>query len=265
MDTRPLHRPAARVIAIASGKGGVGKTFLSATLAQAMARNERHGRVLLVDLDLGLANVDVQLGLSPERDLGQVLAGRITAAEAVTTLAEAGFHVLAGRSGSGALAALAQAELSHLLDGLAALAPTYGRVVLDLGAGADRTVRRLAGAAGTVLVVTTDEPTALTDAYAFIKLSQADAPGADRRIIVNMAASLAEGQRTYATLARACARVLGAAPPLAGIGRRDAQVRDAIRAQRPLLSGHPNCDAGRDIEALAATLAAPMLPGELLA
>jgi len=252
--TAAAAAPAGKVIAIASGKGGVGKTWLAITLAHALARRGR--RVLLVDGDLGLANIDVQLGIAPERDLGQVLAGRIEPAAAITPLAETGFDVLAGRSGTGALAGLSPPEIERLASALAVLAPAYGHVLLDLGAGLDCTVRRLARAADTVVVVTTDEPTALTDAYAFIKLNRAEAPQADRRVVVNLAASAAEGARTFETLARACLRFLGGAPPLAGVVRRDARVRAAIRAQAPLLTRHPATEAARDVEALAAALLA---------
>ncbi|MFM7779823.1 MAG: P-loop NTPase, partial [Alphaproteobacteria bacterium] len=98
-----------RMIVVASGKGGVGKTWFSISLAQALARKGR--RVLLADADLGLANIDVQLGIQPDRDLSAVLSGKMTPAEAATRIPDAGFDVLAGRSGSGALASLSPAAL----------------------------------------------------------------------------------------------------------------------------------------------------------
>lgn len=148
-----------RIIAIASGKGGVGKTWLAISLSQALAREGE--RVLLVDGDFGLANADVQLGLDPRRDLADVLTGRATVAEAAVAHA-AGFDVLPGRSGSGALAALDGAGLNRLLVALAEARLGWPLVVLDLGAGLDPSVRRLAAAAETLLVVATDEPTSLT-------------------------------------------------------------------------------------------------------
>ena len=240
-----------RIVAVASGKGGVGKTWLAITLAHALARGG--GRVLLFDGDLGLANVDIQLGLVPAHDIGGVIAGRIALGEAVAHH-PGGFDILAGRSGSGALAALDDAGLDAVLAALRAAAGAYDHVVLDLGAGIERTTRRLSGFADLLLVVATGEPTSLTDAYAVLKLHQADAAPAEARIVVNQAATPAEGERTYATLSRASAAFLGHTPKLAGIIRRDERVRDAIRRQTLLLQRHPNAVAAADVERLAQAL-----------
>lgn len=239
------------LIAIASGKGGVGKTWLAVTLSHALARAGR--RVLLFDADLGLANVDIQLGLTPQVDLGAVLAGRVTPAEAVVGH-EGGFDILPGRSGTGALAALPPAMLDGMLHGLSALAQDYRMVVLDLGAGLEPTVQRLAGFADTLLVVATEEPTSLTDAYAVLKLHEAAGHGASARIVVNQAPTHVAGRRTYDRLARACTVFLGRTPPCAGVIRRDERVREAIRRQTLLLARHPNSAAAADVEALAAAL-----------
>jgi flagellar biosynthesis protein FlhG len=239
------------VVAVASGKGGVGKTWFAITLAHAFARSGQ--RALLFDGDLGLANVDIQLGLMPDRDLGGVIGGRISLAQA-TTRFEGGFDIIAGRSGNGSLATLPGQRLSQLRSDLVSLAASYDRVVLDLGAGLDRTVRLLAAAAGTCLVVTTVEPTSLTDAYAFIKVTHADEPDADLRVVVNMAGSTAEGQRTYQTLLRACQGFLKISPPLAGIIRRDRKVVESIRNQSPLLTRHPGAEAAADVEAIVRNL-----------
>lgn len=241
-----------RLIAIASGKGGVGKTWLAVTLAQAMAR--RGLRVLLADGDLGLANVDVQLGLQPERDLLQVLSGRCSLAEAVLRHEAGGFELLPGRSGSGALAGLPPEAVARVIELLRQAAITRDLVVLDLGAGLDLATRRLAALADMLLVVATDEPTSLTDAYAVLKLHGSDRPEGDARIVVNQARDVAAGQRTATTLQRACASFLRREVPLAGIIRRDDRVRDAIRRQMPLLTRHPNATAAQDVEALAAAL-----------
>ncbi len=237
-----------RIVAVASGKGGVGKTWFAITLSQALARQGL--RVLLVDADLGLANVDVQLGFQPARDLSAVIAGAIAAEEAAIAH-PAGFDILAGRSGSGALAMLDAAALGAVLAVLPRLASRWDRVVVDLGAGLDAAQRRLAAAADTLLVLATEEPTSLTDAYAVLKLHGRDRPGGDARIVVNLAADAAAGTRTHAALARAAATFLKREVPLAGVVRRDARVRDAIRHQAPLLTRHPGCIAARDVEAVA--------------
>ncbi len=252
IDSEQRPQTCANMFAVASGKGGVGKTWLSVTLSQALVRQNKS--VLLFDGDLGLANVDIQLGLQPGRDLGGALAGKYTLAEAACGHPDAGFDVIAGRSGSGGLASLPAPRLKGLLKDLAALSHDYDQVVLDLGAGLEQTVRQLAGLARTNLIVVTDEPTSLTDAYAFIKLAHLQDPGSDIRVVVNMAASPAEGERTYATLLKACESFLKISPPLAGVVRRDSKVKDTIRHQMPILTRHPTSDAAADVEKLAARL-----------
>jgi flagellar biosynthesis protein FlhG len=239
-----------RILAIASGKGGVGKTWLAVTLAQAALRARAGRRVLLFDGDLGLANVDVQLGLTPTHDISDVLAGRRTLAEAVQRHAESGLDILPGRSGSGALAALDEARIARVESLLHEAARGWDLVVLDLGAGLDPATRRLAAAAQTLLVVATDEPTSLTDAYAVLKLHARDRPGGDSRVVVNQAPEMATARRTYETLRRASMNFLGRDVPLAGVVRRDPRVRDAIRHQVPLLTRHPNTAAAEDVQAL---------------
>ncbi|MFG0284704.1 MAG: MinD/ParA family protein [Phycisphaerales bacterium JB039] len=240
------------LIAVASGKGGVGKTWLSAALTHALAGFKR--KALLFDGDLGLANVDIQLGLTPERDLGGVMAGRYPLSKAVMKVKAGRFDAIAGRSGSGNLASLPANKLIALSDDLAALATRYDDVVLDLGAGIERTVRHFAQLSGTCLVVTTDEPTALTDAYAFIKLAALQDDRTDLRIVINMAGSKREGERTYGTLRRACESFLQLTPPLAGVIPRDPKVKDSIRHQMPILTRHPAAPAAKAIDALARTL-----------
>jgi flagellar biosynthesis protein FlhG len=243
------HRPRAKnVVAVASGKGGVGKTWFSISLTHALARVGQ--RTLLFDGDLGLANVDIQLGLMPKHDLGAVVTGRLTLNQAAVTYADGGFDVIAGRSGSGSLANIPLSRLQILADDLTLLAGGYDHVVLDLGAGVEKTVRALANQAGTILVVTTDEPTSLTDAYAFVKVTHLEKPGTDIRIVVNMANSTREGERIYYTLLKACEGFLKISPPLAGVIRRDLKVREAIRNQTPLFTRSPNSEAATDVEAI---------------
>ncbi|NVJ96565.1 MAG: MinD/ParA family protein [Alphaproteobacteria bacterium] len=244
-----------RLITIASGKGGVGKTWVSVTLAHALARAGR--RVLLFDGDLGLANVDIQLGLMPDRDIGQVIANEATLAETVVRFSEAdgsGFDVLPGKSGSGALGSLSMEALRSIRTGLSEMAANYDHVLLDLAAGIDPAVTTLSKHRGRILVVMTADPTSLTDAYAFIKVTHMRNPNANISIVVNNVGSKREGEKAFEAIRRACEGFLKISPPLAGIIKNDAKVVDAIRSQVPLLTRHPQAEAAIDIKALAASL-----------
>ena len=244
--------PGANVITIASGKGGVGKTWLAISLAHALARQGR--RALLFDGDLGLANVDIQLGLEVTKDLGDVVSGQAAMRDAVTRFDDGRFDILAGKSGSGVLADLDAPRMKSIQQDLWQLSQQYDSVVLDLGAGVEAGIRALSPKAGTTLVLATDEPTSLTDAYAYIKVTAMKAPTADIRIAINMAANPKQGERTFETLRKACRNFLKLSPPLAGIVRRDDKVRECIRRQTAFLSRYPTDPVAEDIEALAAAL-----------
>lgn len=266
-------RHSSRLIAVASGKGGVGKTWLAITLAQSLAAQGR--RVLLVDGDLGLANVDIQLGLTPRHDLAAVLSGRRSLADVIMRyappeLSGTPFDVLPGRSGAASLATLELDLLSRLLEAIQGLAG-YDIVLLDLGAGIDPATRYMAACADTLLVVSTDEPTALADAYAVLKLQARDRdirrsgtgscagtePAGepdDVRLVINQSSSLANGRRTYDVLARACSTFLGRTPTLAGVIRRDGRVTEVIRRQTTLLTRYPNAPAAEDVGRIAGAL-----------
>ncbi len=258
---RPPVRPPPRVtpasiITVASGKGGVGKTFISITLASALASLGK--RVLLVDGDLGLANVDVQLGIAPETDLAAVVAGWVELEDAVTPVdggaGSGGFDVLPGRSGSGALAELPPEEVSRLAAGLSALALQYDYVVVDLGAGIEANCMRLARAGDKSLVVITDDPSSMTDAYAFIKVLKGYAPNVESLVCINQADTRTAGRHTYEAIARACQTFLGFRPRLAGTVMRDPKVRDAIRCQKTLISTDPQAQPVQDVIAVAQVL-----------
>ncbi len=236
-----------QLVAIASGKGGVGKTFLAASLAHALARRGR--RVLLFDADLGLANLDVQLGIQAEHDLASVLGGRVALAQAVFHHAATGTDLIVGRSGSGLLAGLGEPQLERLTAALRRLCRRYAYAFLDLSAGLEGACRWFARAADQVLVITSDEPTALTDAYAFIKVACRERDAV--QIVVNGVEEVARGIETYQALSEVCRRFLGRDFPLLGVVRRDRRVAAAIRSQLPFLARYPTSPAAADIERLA--------------
>lgn len=246
---KPGFRRGTNILAVASGKGGVGKTWFSTTLAHAFAKKGK--KVLLFDGDLGLANVDVQLGLMPKRDLNDVIRGRLSLDKVVQEYEAGGFDIIAGRSGQASLSSLPSQRLAMLRDQLLDLAQDYDIVIADLGAGVDRTVRMLSASATKTVLIATDEPTSLTDAYAFIKLGNAAGLSKNIGIVVNQASSSSEGEKTYRTLLKACENFLRLSPPMMGMIRHDPRVKESIRHQDPLLTRSPNTEAAEDIEKIA--------------
>lgn len=243
---------AKNMIAVASGKGGVGKTWFSITLAQTLSGFRQ--KVLLFDGDLGLANVDIQLGLMVRHDLGSVITGEKTLNQVISHSEKGRFDVIAGRSGSAGLASMPLGRLQILGEDLGLLAENYDKVILDMGAGIEKPVRIMSALAETTIVICTEEPTSLTDAYAFIKLMTMQYPERKIKIVVNQVNSEKEGRRTYDTLSKACQNFLKINPPLLGIIRRDTRVRDSIRNQIPLLSRYPTSEAAEDVINIARRL-----------
>ncbi len=245
-------RKGRNMIAVASGKGGVGKTWFSITLAHALSGYQQ--KTLLFDGDLGLANIDIQLGLMVRSDLGSVISGAMSLNQVVCHCDKGHFDVIAGRSGSAGLASMPVGRLQILGEDLSILASSYDKVILDMGAGVEKPVRILSGMAEKIIVLCTDEPTSLTDAYAFIKIMTMQYPRCSLNVVINQANSLREGQRTYDTLLKACQNFLKISPELLGIIRRDTRVRDAIRNQTPLISRYPTSEAAEDVIAIARKL-----------
>lgn len=248
-DTKAPGKHTGHLIAVASGKGGVGKTWFSISLSHALAKAGK--KVLLFDGDLGLANIDVQLGLMAKRDLNDVIEGNLGLEHVIEHCESGGFDVIAGRSGHGSLSSLPVQRLNELLQQIRGVLHKYDAVIIDLGAGIDRTVRFITAAVDSTFVVTTDEPTALTDAYALIKLSHAAGHGDNIKIVINMAADIKEGEGTYNTVVKACKNFLKLTPPLIGIIRQDKRVKEAIRAQTPFLTRSPTSDTAQDVEKIA--------------
>jgi flagellar biosynthesis protein FlhG len=238
-------------VAVTSGKGGVGKTSLAVNLALAFAQAGQ--QTCLLDGDLGLANVDVLLNLHPRHSLRDVVTGGKSLDDIVLT-GPAGLRVIPAASGVEALANLtapARRALSARLQELGSLADV---AVLDTGAGLSRLVLSLVTAADEALIVTTPEPTALTDAYAMIKVLTHRRAGLPLSIVVNVADSAAQAREVHGHLDQITQRFLHRVVPLAGWIPRDECVERAVREQRPLALYFPYARATEAIHGIARTL-----------
>jgi flagellar biosynthesis protein FlhG len=238
-----------RVIAVTGGKGGVGKTSVAVNLATGLAAAGR--RVVLLDGDLGLANVDVLLGLSPRYTLAHVLSGERTLDEILVS-APQGFKIVPAASGAADLASMAGAGHLGLVQAFSSLATRLDVLIVDTAAGIAPGVLQFSQAAQHVLVVVTDEPASLTDAYALIKVLSRDHGVSRFRVVSNMSRSAGEGETLFKKLEKVTTRFLDVLLEYAGEIPDDEHMRRAIRAQRPVLAAHPASPAGRAFKKLAA-------------
>jgi flagellar biosynthesis protein FlhG len=242
----------ARVISVTSGKGGVGKTNIAANMAIALAAGGQ--RVLLLDMDMGLANADVVLGVDARVNWWHVLRGGRDIREAIVP-APGGIDLLAGGSGLSGLTDLSEFERHRLLRDIESLRRLYNVMVLDCGAGISRSVVAFALAADLVVVVATPEPTALTDAYAMIKMLSRQNTDRSIGLVVNQAVSRTEAAHVFERLAGVAARFLRF--PLADLGYvlQDEAVSVAVRHRRPVLLGQPGSRAAGCLRAVAERIA----------
>ncbi len=220
-------------IAVTGGKGGVGKTCIAVNLAALLAQAGL--KPLLVDLDLGLANADILLGVSPQKTLADVLHGRAELAQAVTPTSY-GFPVVPAASGRDELTRLPAGELSRLMARLGFLLHDYDLAIFDTAAGIGREVLTALRVARMVLVVVTPDPTSLADAYAVIKLVEAENPGKDVRVVVNNANSRDEAHATFIRLSGVARKHLGRELVFLGDIPADPALAVAIRKRRLLAS-----------------------------
>ncbi len=250
-------KPLGRVMAITSGKGGVGKTFVSANLACALAK--RGLRVLVLDADLGLANLDVVLNLYPKVTLHDVFTGKASLDEAIVK-APGGFSVLLAGSGMVEYSRLTPEVRDDFLRIMEGLVPSYDVVLLDTGAGISDVVLFAVSLASEVLVVATPEPTSLTDAYATIKVLVGQQKRQTIRMVVNQTARLGDGRAITAQLQQVLDRFVSTDPgrpvKLVHVGDipADPAVRQAVMRRQLLMQNTPSCPAGLAISQLAVKL-----------
>ena len=236
MSDQSMDQTQPRVISISSGKGGVGKTFTSVHLAAHAARSGQ--RVLLIDADLGLANVDIMLGLNASGTMRNLLTGDATLNDLIRPCAQ-GFDVLPGGSGMYELTSLNVSEQQTILDSLREAGHQYDLILIDTAAGIGENVLYFASAAETALVVLTPDPTSLTDAYALIKVLSRQRDVHRFLILINQTDEI-DGHITFKRLLSVTDRYLDVYLDYIGYVPQHPVVRKAIQHQRLLDDSDPN-------------------------
>ena len=241
-------KPGARVVCVASGKGGTGKSILATNLA--VLRAKRGERVLLIDFDAGLANAHLLLGLAPQYDFGHILDGAVEAKAAIVPGPQ-GIHLISGGVGRHALANPTRRELESLFKALRPLEQDYDLIVVDHGAGLSySTVAHLA-ATSTLLLVTNHEVTALSDAYALYKRAHMVNPHIRVGLVVNRAPDAELAQGAWARFKAASFRFLGHHPEHIGWVPADDAVGRSVQARRPVSLTEPESRAARALAKVA--------------
>jgi flagellar biosynthesis protein FlhG len=250
----PFSKRRARVITVSSGKGGVGKTNLSINLALALRKLGKE--VLLFDADLGLANVDVLLGISPRHNLQHFMQGQRSLQEVISE-GPLGLKVIASGNGVSQMADLSPQERERMLSHFSLIEESVDIVIVDTGAGISLNVVSFALAADECLVVTTPEPTARLDAYGLIKTLNQEGYAGALRLIVNMAEDENEGRETGELMSTLAMRFLNCPVEYLGCVPRDKSVLKAVSSQSPFLLAFPDAAAAKAVEQIAAKLNGP--------
>lgn len=231
-----------RVIAVTSGKGGVGKTNISVNLAASLSLAGQ--RVMLMDADLGLANVDVLLGLEPHFDLQHVISGEKSLDEIIVQ-GPLGIHVVPASSGVEKMAELTSVEHASLIAAFSELKQPIDVLIVDTAAGIADGVVSFAKACQEVIVVVCDEPTSLTDAYALIKVLSMRHGIKQFQILANMVKDESQGLNLYEKLLNTTDRFLEVGLKYLGAVPFDEQLRQAVRAQKPVIEAYPRSPAAK--------------------
>jgi len=229
-----------RLIAVSSGKGGVGKTFLSLNLAAALA--SRGHSVWLFDGDMGLANVHVLLGIEPQFNISDALEGRCALSQTLFD-GPGGIKVIPGASGKRDMAEMGTLEMTQIIQTLTTLKPSADFILIDTGAGIGKQVTALARLADTIVVVVRDEPASLADAYGLIKVMYQDFGSRSFGIIVNDVVSTQRGQQVFGRLQQVAMRFLELNLELAGIVPHEPEALMVTRRRETLMSAAPRSAA----------------------
>ena len=239
-----------QVIAVASGKGGVGKTNVSVNLATVQALRGR--KVWMLDADLGLANVDVLLGLNVRKNLSHVLDGSCEL-EDIVLEGPGGMKIVPASSGVARMTNLGAAECGGLIQAFSEVADDVDLLIVDTAAGISTSVTMFARAAHHALVVVCDEPASITDAYALIKVLVRDHGMHQIQVLSNMVRSPAEGKALYNKIAKVTDRYLDVSLNYAGYVPYDDFLRKALQKQQPVVTVYPEARSSTAFKKLAET------------
>ncbi|MCU7893466.1 MAG: MinD/ParA family protein [Candidatus Thiodiazotropha sp. (ex Ustalcina ferruginea)] len=245
---RMINPEPVRVIAVTGGKGGVGKTNISANMGLALAELGR--RVILLDVDLGLANLDVVLGMHAERNLSHVMRGECSLEEVMVT-GPKGLKVIPGASGIQHMAEMSPAENAGLIHAFSEVANDVDVLLIDTAAGISDLVISFSRAAQEQIVVVCDEPASITDAYAIIKLLNREHGVSRFRILANMVKSVQEGRDLYNKMCRVTDQYLDVMLSYMGSIPYDEQLRKAVRSQKPVVEAYPRSRVSQAFKNLA--------------
>ncbi len=239
-------------IAILSGKGGVGKSNLALNLAYALGKKQ--AKVLLIDCDLGLANLDVLMGITPKSNIQSLLDSSVKPEELIVPLAP-GLEMLPANSGILDSLEADNALPEMMAEKLDALVRKYDYAILDVGAGISSTALAFGAMALMRLLVITPEPTSLTDSYALVKVLDTTYGMRDYFVLVNQTASVKEEEQAFKRLQAACNHFLEINPTLLGGVRNDTKLADAVRQQKPVLTAFPTSKFSTDVSVIADKIA----------
>jgi len=238
------------VISVSSGKGGTGKSVLTSNLGVLLAPGTR---VTILDADLGLANIHILFNLMPRYNASHVITGERTLDEVIIQ-GPRGLGIIPGGSGIPELASLTEGRFSSLVNGISALDRTTDLLLIDTPSGIDRQSLTFLLASDQVLVVTTEDVTAMTDAYAVIKTVMTRRPDATVTLVVNQARSYADGLETFHKVSHVARKFLGRELTLGGVVPFDEMVERSVAERLPVALSHPDCPASRAMASVASRI-----------